>query len=416
MRKFTSVLLAFILTFASLSGLFAKDVRAEESTMASQEEVTAIAVNMMMNTFPFEDGMHTSFKLKGIEEIYDINGNIVSYYVTFEDLEGNYCGYVIVNASKLQNPVMEFSVGAGSFIESSKKSLAGMSQGSKLVYLDNGVYGIRQADGKLYEIADAGCVAADEKALRSALEIQLYSDENSDNYMALWDEQLEAYNSVYGNDKLRVSYLSNGPSEGDFIYNPEEYEYTSAIERIVPGGNMYYFTMIYFSEGGVCMPTAATNLCYYWYRRDSSHFAGLYRDSWQNVFNTLAEYMATTSSGTNCTDAYNGFRWYFNEAGLRYSLNYTIGTNNGQLIVDEINAGYPTDLVLSNADEPYQNHSVFAIGYKQFNYASGSSIYIRIADGWGENVGIDTIHLPNRYVWNGSQGTWEYFSFRPEGY
>lgn len=413
MKKFISVILAFILIFSTLSGIFTFETHAEENASVSQEDVVAVAVNMMMNTFPFEDGIHQPFRLRSIEDIYDVNGNIASYYVTFEDLNGNYCGYVIVSASKLQNPVMEFAVGKGSFIEESKNSIAGAKQNCKLIYLGDGIYGVRQSNDILYEMTPAGCVEADEAGLLETSAVQNFKSEKTENYNALWNEQISSYNKIYKNDKLKAAYSSDDPREG-LIYNPEEYEYTSAVEKIVPGGNMYYFTMKYFADGGVCSPAAATNLCYYWYRRDSSHFAGLYRNSWQNVFNTLAEYMETdTETGTANVNAYNGYRWYFNEAGIRYSLNYYSQINKEQVIVDEINAGYPAHLVL-NAHNEYKYHSVLAIGYKQFNYASEKSTYIRIADGWGENN--DTIHLPNRYVWGGCQGWWNYFSFRPEGY
>ena len=47
----------------------------------------------------------------------------------------------------------------------------------------------------------------------------------------------------------------------------------------------YYSIMEDFSSGGVCAPTAATNLCKYWYYRDTGKYIDLFKNAvWEDVF------------------------------------------------------------------------------------------------------------------------------------
>ena len=378
MRKIYLSLSAIMIALMIAIGMSVR-VKAAENESATTDEVIAVAVNMIMNTRQFEDGVKEPFSIRNIDNIYDLTGEVVSYYVTLNNLSGNFCGYVIVNANKTDNPIMEFANSTTSFFEEAIESIGNARDVSKL-YISDGVYDESEKD-----------VA-----------------KNKD----MWKEQINRYNSVYKEDNIAL--LSDDPrDDGNIIYYPDNYETVDARTNIVPGGDIPYFRMVAFGQGGICSPVVATNLCYYWYRRDSSHFSGLYRDSWQNVCNIFIDYMETNlESGTDESNLYNAYTWYFNEAGIGYNLNYYTGTHGGMDIVNEVDAGYPAHLNMHD-HKVYDYHSVLAVGYNMYEYDAGDSIYIKIVDGWGEN---GVAQLPNRYVWGGCHGTWSYVSFRPYGY
>lgn len=408
MRKIYLSLSAIMIALMIAIGMSVR-VKAAENESATTDEVIAVAVNMIMNTRQFEDGVKEPFSIRNIDNIYDLTGEVVSYYVTLNNLSGNFCGYVIVSANKTDNPIMEFANSTTSFFEEAIDSIGNAQDVSKL-YISDGIYGVRT--DVIYEITNAGCVQMDENTLISVNNLNDESEKDVAKNKDMWNEQINRYNSVYKEDNIAL--LSDDPrDDGNIIYYPDNYETVDARTNIVPGGDIPYFRMVAFGQGGICSPVVATNLCYYWYRRDSSHFSGLYRDSWQNVCNIFIDYMETNlESGTDESNLYNAYTWYFNEAGIGYNLNYYTGTHGGMDIVNEVDEGYPAHLNMHD-HKVYKYHSVLAVGYNMYEYDAGDSIYIKIVDGWGEN---GVAQLPNRYVWGGCHGTWSYVSFHPYGY
>ena len=60
----------------------------------------------------------------------------------------------------------------------------------------------------------------------------------------------------------------------------------------ITNGVRYYNIMTDFADSAarVCAPTAATNLCKYWYLRNPSEYGNLLKgNSWNNAFDSLAE-------------------------------------------------------------------------------------------------------------------------------
>jgi hypothetical protein len=92
---------------------------------------------------------------------------------------------------------------------------------------------------------------------------------------------------------------------------------------------------------------------------------------------------------------------FFNQRGYNCNATFHSGTNSGAAIITEINNNRPAHLMLHN-HRMYGDHSVLAVGYKQYKYAIANSNYIRIVDGW--------INSPTRFVWGGCYGTWNYVS------
>ena len=87
---------------------------------------------------------------------------------------------------------------------------------------------------------------------------------------------------------------------------------------------------------------------------------------------------------------------------LKNDVKLHLGTSGGVEIMNEIDKGFPCHLIL-HSHKKYNDHSVFAIGYQLFYYNDINKpydIFIRIADGWTSQ--------PNRYVWGGCYGNWNY--------
>jgi hypothetical protein len=163
-----------------------------------------------------------------------------------------------------------------------------------------------------------------------------------------------------------------------------------------------------FSQSDNCAPTAAVNLCYYWYSRNPEKYASLKQDPrWTNVHDDFYNLMNThDGSGTSDFSIASAYEDYFNQVGLSCKATLHFTTDFGQKIVDELDNSRPVHLILHD-NRTYGEHSVLALGYYQFEYnGSGNSTYIRIADGFSES--------PNRYVWGGCAGYWNYVTVIPK--
>lgn len=104
-------------------------------------------------------------------------------------------------------------------------------------------------------------------------------------------EELQYIISERNFDKEWELYQGKGASapdgKGDLITSPWDYESDDAIRRsfLVTDGYKYYYEMEDFSSGGVCVPTAATNLCMYWYYRDWNNYRALKNNNnWGSTF------------------------------------------------------------------------------------------------------------------------------------
>ncbi|MCI8956117.1 MAG: hypothetical protein HFG29_03885 [Eubacterium sp.] len=159
-----------------------------------------------------------------------------------------------------------------------------------------------------------------------------------------------------------------------------------------------------FSSGAVCAPTAATNLLFYWYSRNTKKYKSLLDTSWTNTFNLMSKYMKTSEkSGTKDKNIADAYKKYISHHGFSVSAKFHSGTSEGKKIVSVINEGRPCQLILHNHYK-YGDHAVLALGYQQYIYehwyGNTYQTYIRIADGWTSKA--------SRFVWGGCKGSWNY--------
>lgn len=371
-------------------------------SFAMAEKVAVNQVIQVMNANK-ESKWNAGVKINERRVIFDADDEISEYYFGLCDREEKPCGYVITGSDSSMYPVIEYSDEGESFLEQAietidKKEKTKNVKQSKIYYGGDISYAVENTmeDGsvKFYDITTSDCQEVDKQEFPEHFKGR------------------EKYNDVWKNSSETSG--SNPPDSGDeFITNPGSYEngYSDSRSYSVDRAYRPYNIMDSFCEGEVCSPTAATNLCKYWYYRDSNRYSELYKNnSWQDVFNAFFDYMETTiDGGTSKYNMADAYMLYFEERGLYCWARLYYGTNSGQSIVDELNNNRPCHLNVSGHYK-YGNHSVIALGYAQFTYdhwyGKSYSTYIQIADGW--------TYYPSRYVWGGCSGTWDYVVVIPD--
>ncbi|MCI8426948.1 MAG: hypothetical protein HFJ03_05325 [Lachnospira sp.] len=375
-------------------------------SMKEAEQAATIHIKNVMSTNE-ESLWNTGVKIGVRRAIFDNKNRLECYYFGIKDKDNNDCGYVITGANTSMYPIIEFAEEGESFLDVSIEHVVEKvndmeqtdlsSKNCKLYYMGDMNYAVEckvnSNDSKIYDITTSDIVEMEEVCQKEEeIQEQDYSD--------MWE--------IY----LDMSTRNSNPPDsegGDFITNPNNYEsgYQDSKYYMVDGGFIYYNVMTDFSSGGVCAPTAATNLCKYWYLRDPSKYSDLFLNcSWDDVFWEMFELMETDKKeGTLHVNVPNAYETYFNRVRLNCKSYLIYGTNYGKEIVNELDNNRPCHLIVLNHYK-YGNHSVVALGYSQFTYSIGNhSIYIRIADGW--------TNYPSRYVWGNCQGNWNYVVVLP---
>jgi hypothetical protein len=201
--------------------------------------------------------------------LFDLDNNPSAYLFELKDSQGDENGYIVVSASKNEYPIIEYSYQGSSFFNVAKaitgEDIEKKYPGKK----------VKPNDTKLYYLGDTiyleEVLLDDNTKHAYNISTSAYNSVNIDDlkknkpqksadtqYFQLWDSL----------SKIHIKQQSTGGSNPpdnnvDFITNPDLYEsgYYSSSSRNVTGYNITYNEMSDFHYGGVCAPTAATNLC-----------------------------------------------------------------------------------------------------------------------------------------------------------
>lgn len=382
-------------TFISSGEVYAdnlsKEVICEKSIIDAENVVKAHIIDVVAKSenSVWSDGVSISNR----KLIYNPDGDVVEYYFDLADIDGNPCGYVITGASDNLYPIMEYAENGESFIEEACNKIQQETDkefdlfDARVIYEGNSTYDIEKVRENPVDVVD---ISTSELFEKSKEELQYIISERN------FDKEWELYQGKGA---------SAPDGKGDLITSPWDYESDDAIRRsfLVTDGYKYYYEMEDFSSGGVCVPTAATNLCMYWYYRDWNNYRALKNNNnWGSTFWELFELMETDPApdkGTHANKVPNAIEAYFVDRGIGCTSFLSYGTNNGMWVVRELDYDRPVILLMNNHNT-YGDHGVLAVGYEQFDYGDSYSTYIRIADGWS--------HYPDRYVWGACYGTWNY--------
>lgn len=398
-KGFLTALLTILMSLGLSFSVFAAG-----NDTVSQEEAYNVAINFILGNIASEvpvdvegdlfahgytsiqeKGFPEEFAIQKVECFYNSNQEVSAYYMPVIDANGTSRGYVIVSANKEEYPIIEYSFDGTFYMEEALDKIAeneGIStlaeENADIFYLGGLCYATN-IDKTAYIVNDSGY---EKVSSLDTLETDNTNLSNGDkaNIHAEW----EALEIVSG---------GSNPPVGQFITAPDNYEsgYSSKTADYCAGMGSSYYIMTDFSSGGVCTPTAGTNLCLYWTRRNSG-YSNLCAGTWQNTFKRIYTLMGTsTSEGTTWpSPARTGILNYFKERGLSNTEAYystcTSTTHFNDYIKAEINVGRPVLIALWN-DARYGNHTVLGLGYTRYMYNGVySSHYIRITDGWSSTV------------------------------
>ncbi len=385
-------LLVVCIFFSTVNTVYAKESsKADDGVYIDVIAAQRVAVKHIYDVsfLDEESPWNNGVRIVQRKALFDVNGDDYAYYFELEDRQGEPQGYVIVSAKREEYPIVEFSDEGGSFLDAAYEAIERdmqweedntLEKSSKIIYLGNSTYILRYADGKgnerLLDISTGDyCEFPSE---------ELVQEVQKEDYSEAWAYYLNA-----------ESRGSNPPdSGGDIIEVPSDYEsgYKNVRYKDVTGAYRKYFVMSDYMDGKVCAPTAATNLCYYWYNRNSKYTALKIDEQWWGTFTFLFQELdASSTHGTPRKNTPDAIKAYL------YNT-----TNEGKSVVYEIDADRPCILHLSDHYK-YGNHATVALGYKQYVYdgyfGDTYSTYIRIADGW--------TNYPRRFVWGGCKGSWQ---------
>lgn len=414
-RKIMSAIMILILVLSNNTVAYA----AESNHSISIENIDVhvaekIAITHIYDTLYTDSNSlwNNGVKINCRKALFDTSENISAYYFGLIDKNNQNNGYIITSANTAGYPVLEFAESGNSFINEAiavtldnvEMSANSNVSKSKVYYMGGFSYAVEHLldDNTkiMYDITSSNIAVVDKKNIHHKQKKNDKKDYSDD-----WN--------IYKNKHYGQSNPPNSAGAG-YIMSPEQYEsgYINDAEAyLVTNGGQKCFVLKDFADYGVCSPTAAINLCRYWYRRDKTKYGALCKNnSWTYSFWLMHDLMKTTEkNGTYASNMPDGYKLYFDACGLSCQAYLCNWTNNGRYIVDELNNNRPCHLNVNN-HYAYGNHSVFAVGYKEFIYnkwyGKSYSTYIRIADGYTP--------YPNRYVWGGCTGDWNYIVVIPD--
>lgn len=349
-------------------------------------QIENIVNSFTNNNFSKSNG--ENYAIDSERALFDSDENIIAYYFELSN-SNKKCGYVIIEANEPYN-IIEYSYEDESFLEKAEEKV-------------EADYNIDEKKQKIYYLGGLNYVVSGKNNNKK----RIYVDVSTNSMEKLSKKKLQNIEKENNSENDDSSFKSRPDVSGDgFITSPGSYEsgYDIYKSKNVKNYDITYKRMCEFSSGGVCAPTAATNLVYYWYNRDKKKYKSLYDTSWKHIFTLMSKYMGTSEkNGTKDKNVPDGYIKYISHHGFGVSAKFHSGTSNGKKIVSVINGGRPCHLILHD-HYMYEDHSVLAVGYQQYIYehwyGDKYQTYIRIADGWTSKA--------SRFVWGGCKGSWNY--------
>lgn len=422
--KIKFIALTLILTLVmSISSVYADSYTADKNTngYASVEEARNAAIALILGNIETTDNSNwkSGVRISNSRALFDLNEETSAYLFELTNKNEKDSGYIIVSASKSENPIIEYSCEGNVFLDTAIKTTQETAEKkhsgkrvkgdkTKLYYLGGITYLAKhQLDDnskEVYDISTIDCRNINIDEVKNTKKTEIDENEKNQN-ITLWNDM--------GRDHLKGTTGGSTPPDSGFTYitDPSKYEsgYSSSTSKNCTSYYQSYYITSIFAGASNCAPTAATNLCVYWYNRDKTKYAKLYDSSkgWKGTYDRFYTLMGTKSTGTSDANIANAYISYFKEKGVSAYVSALVdGTNSGKSIVSIINNyNAPVHLML-HGHYLYGDHSVIALGYNQYAYKgtlfTSYSTYIRIADGW--------TNYPTRFVWGGCKGSWKYVS------
>ena len=348
--------------------------------------------------------------------MYDFDGNANSYLFRLET-DGTPTGYVYVDANHLAPDVIMFSYGEdqsgpsdismfdaelGKTITASDDVIAAepealtavqtdVSAGDNSTYTDiqtkQQINATKQQLKKMY--------IAEKKAAKNQEKIDKLNTVKQNKGQEKKAAKATAY-TIPKAESLAVNDLNYSPLAAPKV-KPVSMTVNGSVyvNGVVTSGgaiNMYPYICNFFTPANTgystdnnCVPTAMTNLFYYWSLYSPSHYSALMSNA-ADTFKALYAYAQTTTGGTSSSNVYNAMVQYAKSRGLTPAGGAETGGFDGIGIAQawvktNIDNGNPIVTMIGDKAPQYANHAVLITGYVPATSELAVLSYLRVCDG-----------------------------------
>lgn len=337
-----------------------------QQTMSSAKEIAKVHLREVVEQGDQIGTWNTKTKVENGIPLCNTEEEICAYVFQLKNKKKD-AGYIVVGGNDEQPPIIEYAT-SGKFCADNLKD-------DEYIIFDGflNYYKAKEDSNKVVELHD-------ESIQKKKHDIKIMLKKEKGSYKDEWenlDEQTTAYKS------------SSAPNTNASIKTPGNYEsgYTSVKYVDVPAATyVFYFTVASFpGYAGHCVPTAATNLLYYWHERK---YWTLIDGTWENTFAKLYRYMDTTpDGGTGPGQIPWGLNRYLEEINVHNANIWVYYDPTWSQLKEEIEGGAPFIYGIPDYDGD-DGHAVLALGYAEYKYSSKQSAtgnnysrYLRVADG-----------------------------------
>ncbi len=340
----------------------------EKRNYITEQAALYIAENFVEDSW--QDGLSYTWDENSYLNIniqcYDMNDNISAYVFDVSDsmTETNE-GYIVVGASRVYCPIIEYSETAEFPFEEY------LEDGDKLIY-EGGTnyYGYDRTNEQLYL-----CNPDHVKVMKQEItKVTSLNEKVTEQWEQLNDSKISHAEQTIAENAVSV-YSDYGRAST-----------TNKIEVTPLPQNFYVMTKFKNATGYVdscCAPTAAINLMFYYYCKNTSYYSSL-KVGGSNVDNTFAQIsklMKTDENGTRndliapAIKSYLRDKTAFDNSTTSYM---SLVALNATQMVNDLRNNKPVILILKN-HERYGNHAVVCVGIREYD---NGNIYYTLADGW----------------------------------
>ncbi len=359
MKKFQVIILLFLFLFSISLTSHASDVN--ENQPLSDDQVLSYGLNFMRTS-----QADSSIEVNNFIRLYSTDDQITGYYITFQK-GGQSAGYTLLSLISGKDPLVEFSFEGDGILGSlssqlimpaSNGNLSDASAQQHIIYQGAGLLYTPLANGEYYSVYERETTSLSEGNVAPMSNVNIYDG------IIDWSDANLNTNSIY---KIP-----------NFGYGTD------------------YWIMTDFSTGGVCYPTAATNILWYWGNNcgrtsvmNNPRIPSSATTLWAKahaIYDLVHQGMGTINSlGTFDFKILDGYKNFFGvSASSTGTWNYKeIPKDSAYSKYKEaLNGQCPIHLVLhTKAGTVFRGdgHGVYCFGYASSNTEAK---YLFVMDGW----------------------------------
>ena len=325
----------------------------------TENEIADAALNYMRRS-----QNSTTITIDRIQPFVDLNGDPSAYCVSFNDA-GHSAGFILLSLLVPDDPVVELGFEGHGPNESSLVGTRTLN--SPLIYTGPGGFYVDTGNDSLISLLDGKRV--------DITTVEALSDDYQD-YLATKTALVASDGDIYDG----IIDWSEGNVDMDTRYKIADF-----------GSGTDYWLMTDFSDGGVCAPTAATNIVWYWgFQRDyesaSDPVSMWASDNMkaQSIFNKMYLGMGTTDVfGTPDANVPDGYDNYF-ESSSDWGYATIPRTASYSTFTSYLDDDIPVHVQVRMSTNPLSTdgHDMFTLGYAS---STTGTDYLWVMTGWYTN-------------------------------